>query len=1143
MRLIRTAIEQPITVAVGVILSILAGLVALDRVPIAMAPEVEDTVISVATTWENASPQEVETEIVDEQEERLQGVTNLRSMTSISQRGMGQIRLEFRTGTEIETAMREVSDKLREVPSYPENVDEPVVEDTDPESRDYIAWICLASSDPDFDVTTLYDFVDKRIKPRYERLPGVAEVGILGGREREVQIRIDPYLLAQRQITIAELFSALQATNENFSGGALAEGKSDVRVRAIGRFSSAQQALDTVIRQDDSGPVYIRDVAEVSETYKEADSLVTARGVPVVAVNFLRELGSNSLEVMSGIKAETDRLNAPGGLLDLEAQSLNLEGSLELVQTYDQTEYIDQALELVRSNIVLGGAIAVFTLLLFLRSLRSIGIIAIAIPISVIGSVVVLVALGRTVNVVSLAGMAFAVGMVVDNSIVVIENIYRHLEMGKKRARAALDGASEVAGAVLASSLTTLVVFVPILLIQETAGQLFRDIALAICAAVALSFCVSITVIPSAAALILRPQVKKAGHETWCDKCPDDPPLTYSAKLAGRLIQAICRVQRLGSALPRAVGRMVYALSGSLSLRLGVAAVFVAVALLGSYLLMPPMDYLPSGNRNIIFGILIPPPGYNLAQLTRLKDRLQSRTNAFWEAAPDAFTQEEALRQRNGLEGTPDLFPVSLEPEPGSVVPPSMRQYFVVAVDGGMFHAAISDDPERTVDLLPLFQHAAAPEAVPGVLSFAFQLPIFRTGGTTGSAVKIDLAGSDLGRVSDSAGALFARLAQQFGPYSIQPEPSNFNIMSPEMQVIPDLIRLTDTGLTVRDLGLTVQANADGAFVGEFESQGELIDLKVIAKDAVDQTSMFGFADVPMATPTGAIVNMGSVADLVRVVEPDQIKRVGRQRAVTLQFTPPPGLPLQQAIDQVNQMIAELKSSEQISPDVQTFLAGSASKLDEIRTALIGDGTLLGILRSSLFLAFLVVYLLMCVLFQSWTYPFVIMFSVPLATFGGFLALAGVHAWSQADRYMPVQNLDVLTILGFVILAGVVVNNAILIVHQSLNLMTGRFSDAQGNTPTLPAREAISKAVESRVRPILMSTLTSVGGMLPLVLSPGSGSELYRGLGTVVVGGLSVSTVFTLVLVPVLLSLLMDLSSFLKRRRGRDELMAEAARA
>lgn len=1122
MKIVALSIKQPITVSVCVIIAILAGIVALNRVPVQLTPEIEDTVIAVTTTWENASPQEVESEIVDEQEERLQGVTNLREMTSVSQRGQGQIRLEFITGTSKEVAMREVSDKLREVPSYPANVDEPVITDTDPNSRDFIAWIILFSSDPDFDVSTLFDAVDKRVKPLFERLPGVAEVGVYGGREREVQIRVDPVRLAQRGITVSHFLEAVRTANENFSGGALADAKMDVRIRAVGRFRDTEQVKNIVVKKEPAGPVYIRDVADVVMTYKEQNSFVRSKGRNVIAVNFQREIGANVIDVMYGVKAEMERMNQPGGVLDNIANDAGINGDLRFFLSYDQTRYIHQALNLVYDNILLGGALATITLLLFLRSLRTIGIIAIAIPISVVASIVLLVSMGRTINVISLAGMAFAVGMVVDNAIVVLENIFRHLEMGKSTRRAAYDGASEVSGAVLASTLTTLIVFIPVLLIQETAGQLFRDIALAICASVGLSYLVSISVIPSAASKWLPEHFIRSRKEEAAVNSPSRNPMIRASKSIWFILTWPFRFIHNFASF---VGNFLAFLSRSVALRLAIVALFLFVTIAGTYFLMPPVDYLPTGNRNIVFGMLIPPPGYNMNQLLEIGGRIESRVRPAWEAY-DRMMEENLAPNQVEV----DLPPLPTGPEPNSpmILPPPISQYFLVSAAGRMFHGGISADDQKVVDLVPLFRYATAPEVVPGVIAFAFQMPLFRIGGNTGSAVNVDLSGPDLNNVSNSASALYGTIVQKYGSYTLQPEPSNFNIPSPEIQFIPKMIPLSDLDLTVRDLGQAVQVNSDGAFAGDFEVSGELIDLKVISKDSVDQTTINGIASVPLATPDGSIVTLGSIAEIMRVAEADQIKRVSRQRAVTLQFTPPTGMPLQHAIDDISAMIADLKGNHGITPDVEAHLAGSASKLQEMKEALLGDGTLVGTLSSSLFLALLVVYLLMCVLFQSWIYPLVIMVTVPLATFGGLLTLAGVHHWSLVERYLPVQNMDVLTILGFVILAGVVVNNAILIVHQTLNFMSGRGEGAE-RTESLGPQEAIVKSVESRVRPIMMSTLTSVGGMLPLVLMPGAGSELYRGLGSVVVGGLLFSAIFTLVLIPVILSLVFDLKLAVQR--------------
>ncbi len=1095
MNLVALAVRQPVTVAVGVILVLLAGIVAVRRIPIQLTPNVEDTIIAVTTTWEGASPVEVEREVVDPQEEKLQGIANLRAITSTSQQGQGVIRLEFAVGTSKEAALREVSDKLREVPSYPVDVDEPVIEASDPENRDYIAWIVLDTEDPDFDVRTLQDFAEDRIEPVLERIAGISEVNILGGREREVQVLYDPEVLAAKGLTPSQLAQALLRENRDVSAGALQESKSDVRVRLAGQYQRIADVEDTVIAQTPGGPVFVRDVAAVVETFKEPRTFVRSRGKPVLAVNAQKEVGANVMAVMAGLQERIGQLNEPGGTLEVEARKLGLDGGLRLTQVYDQTIYIDDALALVRNNIWLGGALAILVLILFLRSVRTVGIIALAIPISVIGAVVSMVALGRTVNVISLAGMAFAVGMVVDNAIVVLENIYRHVEMGKPPMRAAIVGGKEVFGAVLASTLTTVAVFIPILLIEEEAGQLFRDISLAIVAAVALSLLVSVTVIPSSAARLLRAhrtdgkaRRKRSGPSDW-------------------------------------IADTVHRLNGSVLARLAIVVLLAAASIVGTAWLIPPTDYLPTGNRNLVFGLLIPPPGYNLDQQAELALRIEETVEPYWEAAklePDSPERAAAVAS---LPPVPTFDMAAGRPgEP--VVPPPLVNYFLVSFDGIMFHGGISDDPRRVVDLMPLFAQATRGEVAPGVLAFAFQVPLFQLGGRTGSAIKINFAGDDLDQVAAAAESVMLELMGRYSPYSVQPDPSNFNVPTPELRLVPDRRRRAETGLTFDDVAFAVQTLGDGALLGEYRMEGESVDLKVISRFAAQEGSLDRVADSPIATPRGTTVPLSAVATPMRVNAAQQINRVGRQRAITLQFTPPEGVALEQAVQEVAQLLAERREAGLIPPTVDTSFTGSASKLAAVQSALLGDGTLAGTLGSSLVLALLVVYLLLCVLFQSFMRPLIILFSVPLATLGGFAALHGVYVWSLSDPYMPVQQLDILTMLGFVVLIGVVVNNAILIVHQALNFM--RPPEEEGDVGNLAPREAITEAVRSRVRPIFMSTLTSVGGMAPLVLMPGSGSELYRGLGSVVVGGLVVSTVFTLLLVPLLMSLVTDL----QRRLG-----------
>ncbi|MGE9271152.1 MAG: efflux RND transporter permease subunit, partial [Verrucomicrobiales bacterium] len=549
--------------------------------------------------------------------------------------------------------------------------------------------------------------------------------------------------------------------------------------------------------------------------------------------------------------------------------------------------------------------------------------------------------------------------------------------------------------------------------------------------------------------------------------------------------------------------------------RLIVIAVFTVVTVLGTKVLLPPLDYLPKGNRNLVFGLLFPPPGYNLDALSEMGERIEERMKPLWEATPDQYGIETRL-SGGEMVVEDNIQPIPLGDGSGEMVtPPALENYFLVSFEGRMFHGGISDDKTRVSDLVPAWNYAVSGAATPDTFSIAFQMPLFRVGGSTGSAVQIDFQGRDLDAVSGAAGAVMGALMGMPSQPKITPAPPNFAFPLDEMRIVPDDTRLRELEMTRSDLGLAVQAGGDGIVLfRDYEQDGELKDIKILTKGEEGEEPLDKLLDLPVATPSGDIVDLRSVATLERVHGPDQIRHVDRQRAVTLELTPPPGKPLETVITEVNQLIEGMKAQGAIPPGVDVSLSGSAGKLAEIKNSLLGDGTLVGTLASSLFLAFVVIYLLMVVLFQSWSYPLVIMLSVPLATFGGFLGLAMVHKWSEFDRHMPVQNLDMLTILGFVILAGVVVNNAILIVHQALNFM---------KEDQLDPMQSVVESVRSRVRPILMSTLTSVGGMLPLVLMPGAGSELYRGLGAVVVGGLTVSTIFTVFLVPAVLSVIFAL--------------------
>lgn len=1155
---IRFAIDNPVKVAVGVILLMLFGLLAVVSIPVQLTPNVDPTVITVSTDWTGKSPEEIEREIIEEQEDVLKNISGLVKMTATATQGQSEIELEFKVGKDLQSARVEVSDALREVPEYPEDADEPVITDGEAGPGSPIAWLLLTSDTPGFDVQTLGDLAEDRIKPMLERAEGVSEARVYGGREREVHIKFDPEKVAQRKITITELGDALRQENVNVSAGNLKEGRYDPRIRVLGQYDNLDSIRETIVAHDEAGgPIRIRDIAEVELAFSKRRSFVRSRGELAIAMPVYREPGSNVMAVMGELKSAIGKVNGTddqAGMLESVGATLQIERGLdrdpelELRQVYDETGYILDALSLVQNNLIIGGVLAVIALLLFLELgrrpflvvfatpvlvalmlgvlllprdnalwwtaagllglagivvlyiARPTLIIALAIPISVIGTFVVMYSAGRNLNVISLAGLAFAVGMVVDNAIVVLENIDRHLAMGKKRAEAAYDAGKEVWGAVLASTLTTLAVFLPVLFIEEEAGQLFRDIALAICAAVSLSLIVAITVIPAGSARLLRER-----HETTSKFDAINPT-------------------RLFAWFGRSFAQTIYWLSSRHPLgvmgRVAVVGLFTVASLGGAYLLMPPTDYLPRGNKNLVFGIILNPPGYNIETDEELAMLVEETVRPYWEA--ESYEQVSTL--------TPPLN--SFTQQPIQNIPP-VNNYFIVSFNGSMFNGATSLDKENVAPLGPLLSSASG--SIPGAFGFAAQQSLFGRGASGSRAIEVEVSGDSIEAVRAASTALFGRFMEMYGPMNVQPTPTNFDKPAREFQLQIDRVKAAELGVDVAGLGRAVSAMVDGLIVGDYRDGGDSIDILAKSKYGLRYTPDELFA-LPLAYRTAAgevgTIPLSAIATERRADSPQSIQRIEERRAVTLAVSPPDNVPLEQATDDVRQVVKELRAAGQIADTLEVNYAGSASKLDDVKTAMLGKWTgfslesLFSLGTSRLFIALLVTFLLMTALFESFLYPLVIMFSVPLAAVGGFIGLGLMRL------QVPDQQLDTLTMLGFIILIGVVVNNAILLVHQALNFMRGLGEGEGDKGEKLPPREAIRESVRTRIRPILMTTATSVAGMLPLVLMPGSGSELYRGLGSVVVGGLVVSTLFTLVVVPLLFSLVLDIRLGIHRMLG-----------
>ncbi|WP_152049407.1 efflux RND transporter permease subunit [Tautonia marina] len=1141
--LVAACVKNKVKVTVGVLLVALFGGIALVTMPTQLTPEVQVPTISVETRWPGASPQEIERQIVQEQEDQLKSVEGVTKMSSESSTSLGTITLEFPVGTNMAEALLKVNTRLQQVPTYPIDADEPVVSTASLSDRP-IAWFILGQVPPsneeilafseehpelaealapalktahiglklrrlrfaaeehpeikellpeEIDVPTLRRFAEDVIEARFERVPGVSNSNVNGGRTIEMQVVVDPERLAARELTIVDVRDALRRQNVDTSGGDFWEGKRRYVVRTLGQFRSPEQVEAVIIARRDDRPVYVRDVADVQIGYRKPEGMVRRYGTSVIAINAQRETGANVLDVMAGLREATEELNEG---------PLRSRG-LELMQVYDETEYIYSAIGLVQSNIVVGGLLTVAVLLVFLRSGRSTLVIGLAIPTSIIGTFLILNLLGRSLNVISLAGLAFAVGMLVDNAVVVLENIYQHYQRGDRVFVAAVRGTREVWGAVLSSTLTTLAVFLPVVFVQEEAGQLFRDIALAISAAVGLSLIVSITVIPTAAAAIMRDRprsslaAKVAGtHQNGGPGSNGHPRPAARPQLADRIKQVVTwPLRRLVIAPLDAFGRAFVATVVGLNLwlqrgvirRLATVGILVGGAIILSWVLMPRVEYLPSGNRNLVAGILLPPPGYNLDQLVEMGEEIQESLRPYWDVEPGS-------------------------PEAEALDYPVISDFFFVARGRQIFMGVRSADPLRAGELVPLLRGVS--KDIPGIVLVAKQSSLFEQGLTAGRTIDIEIVGPELEKLVALGGRVIGQVNQLIPNVQARPVPS-LDLSSPEVHIIPKWEQAADLGVNAADLGYTVDALVDGAYATDYYEEGDKIDLTLIGKEQFAARTQ-DLRSLAIATPTGQLVPLTAVADINLNSGPEQVNRRERQRAITIEVTPPAEMALEEAMLLIqSEIVKPLEDSGELDGLTRINLSGTADKLQQTWKSL----------QFNIFLALVITYLLMAALFESWLYPLVIILSVPLGAVGGLAGLSLLNLFI-------LQPLDVLTMLGFVILIGTVVNNPILIVHQALNLI---------REEGMPYSEAIAESVRGRIRPIFMTTTTTVLGLMPLVLFPGAGSELYRGLGSVVLGGLIASTMFTIILVPTLFSLALQTRDALARLFGY-RTVAEAER-
>ncbi len=1000
----RLGLSNPVAVAVGCILLVIFGLLSLTRLPVQMTPNIDRPTISISTGWRAAAPSEVEAEIVEPQEAQLRDVPGLQRMNSSASQGRGSVTLEFDVGADLNRALIEVINRLNQVSSYPTDVSEPTVRVGTDQFGDTMAWFAiLPVAGNNRPIIEYQDFVEDTIRERIERIPGVASASPRGGRPFEVRIAFDPYRAASIGVDLTRIGQQL-GQNTDVSAGFEEVGRRQYTLRFAGQYAISD-LQDLVLDWRDGRPVFLGDVATIDRVMRDSSGAMTQNASPSIAMNVVAEPGVNILTVMQELKAT---------VAELQRTYLDQAG-LEMIQVSDDTIYIKQSISMVVTNLLIGMLLAVAVLWWFFRRARATLMVALAIPLCLCFSFLVLDGLGRSLNVISLAGLAFATGMVLDAAIVVLENIVRQREQGRSAFESADRGAGQVWGALLASTATTVAIFLPVLFLKDEAGQLFGDLAVVISAAIICSLMVAVIVLPAASYRLLGDRSMEDRHKNWWNSAAD----------------------------------FVMKLTATRKRRIGWITGLIGVPLAIGFFLLPPADYLPEGRQNFISAFVLTPPGMG----------------------PETARVELI-----------DVINERLKPYLSGQKQPKIANNFLGLFGSGAFLGIRAEDPERADELIDVVNNEIL-VGFPDTFGRAARRPIF--GGRGGRRIEVDLQAASFEQLLEAGAAGFSKIAEVLPEANVRPEPG-LELAEPELRLIPDDRRIAELGWTRGQISLLVRALGSGAFLGEYFDGDRRLDVILRGERWTTPEELLS---TPLAAPNGEIVTLGEMVRLERTAGPNQIRRVDRRRTLTLQVTPPSGMPMETALELLQRDV-EPEIRALLPPDGFITYRGTAEALGETLRNMAG----------SFLLAVVILYLLISALFRSFRDSLLVVLTLPMATVGGVLALRLVDL-------MFGQPMDMLTMIGFVILLGLVVNNAILLVYRA------RDAEREG----VPRREAVQLAISLRLRPILMSTFTSLFGMLPLLLIPGAGTELYRGLAAVIVGGMAISTLFTLILLPSLL--------------------------
>jgi len=1013
------SVKRPVTVTMLTGIIVVLGLYSLLNLGLELLPDISYPTVSVMTTWEGAAPEDVENQLTKPLEEMLSLISRVKKVRSFSREGMSLIMVEFEWGTNIDFAAQDIRDQISIFKKMlPSDIEEPVVFKFDVSLMPAGAYVYTG----DIDFNKLHQIAEDVIKPRLERLEGVAAVSIWGWNDNEVHILLDPVKIKEFGINPQQVQMALMANNVNMPAGYLVKRNKEFRLRTYGQFNSLDEIRNIVVGMTkDYKPIYLRDIAEVKLEQEESRGIAEFNHKKALWIMISKESGANTVNVMRRVNKEIEEIK----------KLLPRQTSLD--KMFDMSETVTRVIKRTASNGIVGALLAIFFIYLFLRSWRPTLAISLAIPLSVIATFIAIYAAGYTLNIMTMVGLSLGVGMLVDNAVVVIENIYRRIEEGENRFVAAGKGATQVGTAITASTLTTIAVFFPVLFVPGITGRLSRGLALTVSFSLLASLFVALTLVPVIAAQIFKKE-RSAGMEAtkWFRKLRDK----YTNALKWVLHHKTLTIAIVG---------FIFLLSLALIPAIG-----------GEFI--PKMD---PAFAQVFFSL---PEGTPMEQTYEVANQLLATV----EEEPDVLFSGLVVGTASGAK-----FDIGA----GSQGTPTN-------VNEGAIYLRLKYKEHRKLSNEQIINKMR--RAFPSLKNakFVSQNNMSQMIGGSSADIEVKLYGDDLD--------VLRRLAKVAAD-SIKNIPGvsdcdlSFKEGRPELRIVVNKEKCARLGLSAAEVASAVHTYTLGAFAGRFNAKDEQIDIKVKLPKK-DREKLSQILTLPIVTRTGAVVPLSQVADIVETTGPTEIEREDQKRKVSVNITVSENSNLREVTAKVKDLMERLHQSPLWEEGYTYDIGGQAERMKDLYKWMV----------IAILVAFLLVYMVMASQFESFVHPFVIMFTEPLMIIGVIWAL-----------FITGTTLSLPSLMGIVILAGIVVNNGIVLVD---------FINQLRRNEGLEMEHAIIEAGKTRLRPVLITALTTIVGMLPMAVSTSQGSEMRAPMAIAVIGGLTVATFLTLFVIPVMYS-------------------------